>query len=517
MLINITGAKCVGIEAMPVTVEVDIARGIGIHLVGLADIAVKESLLRTITALQSLNFNIPGKKIVINLAPADMRKNGSGYDLPIALGIIAASGQRSTPGLGKYLIMGELGLDGSVREVPGALPFAELSIRLGFEGCILPFNSALEAVEYKNAKIYGVRNLVDVLRIIEEQEDASDLLIWNNKAYLDSISAPKLSPEYMDFADIIGQEGAKRGAEIAVAGGHNLIMVGPPGSGKSSLAKAIAGILPPMTTDEALVTSKLYSISGRGSQALGLIRARPFRAPHYSASLAAIVGGGNGDNILPGEVSLAHNGVLFLDELAQMPKSVIEALRGPIEDRHVTISRLRSKIEYPSSFMLVAATNPCPCGYYGEGDRCTCSVGQRVGYLSKLSGPIMDRIDIHLWLHPVETRKLVNRIKGESSASVAKRVLEARKIQTERFRSENIFTNAEMSSRQIEKYCPLSDECKELLEKLIRRLGLSARAFSRIIKVARTIADLDSSKGIEPRHITEAAGYRFLDKRDIGQ
>ena len=519
MLINIIGAKCVGIEAMPVTVEVDITKGVGIHLVGLADVAVKESLLRTITALQSLNFHIPGKKIVINLAPADMRKNGGGYDLPIALGIIAASDQRQMPGIGKYLIMGELGLDGSVRDVPGALPFAELAIKLGMEGCILPITSALEAVEYRGAKIYGVRDLLDVIRIVEEQDDCSDLLIWNNPKYIEQIqNEPDVNKgDFMDFSEIIGQEGAKRGAEIAVAGGHNLIMVGPPGAGKSSLAKALAGILPPMTMEESLTTSKLYSISGKGSRAMGLIRKRPFRAPHYSASMAAIVGGGNGENILPGEVSLAHNGVLFLDELAQMPKSVIEALRGPIEDRCVTISRLRSKIEYPASFMLVAATNPCPCGYYGEGDRCTCSVGQRVSYLSKLSGPIMDRIDIHLWLHPVETKKLVNRVKGESSAAIAQRVLEARRIQRERFKDENIFTNSEMSSRMLEKYCPLDNECKDLLERLIHRLGLSARAFSRIIKVARTIADLDGEANIRPSHISEAAGYRFLDKRDIGQ
>lgn len=523
MLININAAKCVGIDAMPVTVEVDITKGIGIHLVGLADVAVKESLLRTVTALQALDFHIPGKKIVINLAPADMHKNGSGYDLPIALGIIAASGQKELPGLGRYLIMGELGLDGSVRPVQGALPYAELAIKQGLEGCILPRRSAMETVEYRqHTRIYGVGDIPEVLRILEESGPAEDLLVWNSTEYRERLCTMRQSggaygDNRMDFAEIIGQEGAKRGAEIAVAGGHNLIMVGPPGSGKSSLAKAMAGILPPMTLEESLETSKIYSISGACGPVAGLMRLRPFRAPHYSASLPAIIGGGGGDSILPGEVSLAHNGVLFLDEFTQMPKSVIEALRGPIEDRCVTISRLRSKISYPASFMLVAACNPCPCGFYGEGDRCTCTVGQRVGYLSKLSGPILDRIDIHLWMHPVETGKLVNRVRGESSATVAARVLQAREIQKERFRGTGISTNSGMDSRMLEKFCPLDDRCKELMEKLIRRQGLSARAFSRIIKVARTIADLVGCAAIRPESLAEAAGYRFLDRQDIGQ
>ena len=517
MLINIIGAKTIGIDAVPVTVEVDITMGIGIHLVGLADVAVKESLLRTITALQSLGFHIPGKKIVINLAPADLHKSGSGYDLPIALGIIAASGQCTMPRLGKYLIMGELGLDGSVREVPGALPYAELAVNRGFTGCILPERSAMEAIEYRQTLIYGVRSIPDVLRILEEKEPADDLLIWNTAAYRDymaEIRSGAFESGYMDFSEIIGQEGAKRGAEIAVAGGHNMIMIGPPGSGKSSLAKALAGILPPLTMEESLVTSKIYSIAGKG-RAPGLVRQRPFRAPHYSASLAAILGGGNGDNILPGEVSLAHNGILFLDEMVQAPKSVIEALRGPIEDRTVSISRLRSKIVYPASFMLVAASNPCPCGYYGEGDKCTCTAGQRLAYLSRLSGPIMDRIDIQLYLKSVETRKLVNRVKGESSAAVAARVAKARERQKERFRDVGIHANAEMDSRAIERFCHLDDECKDLLEKLIERMGLSARSFSRIIKVARTIADLEGAADIAPAHLSEAASYRFLDRRIV--
>ena len=516
MLINIIGAKCIGIDAVPVVVEVKIDRGIGIHLVGLADAAVKESLLRTVTALQSMDFHIPGKKIIINLAPADLHKNGSGYDLPIALGIIAASAQRDLPRLGRYLIMGELGLDGSVRPVPGALPYAEMAVGMGLSGCILPAQSAMEAVELRQAEIYGVDNLSQVLSILEG-EDREDLLIWNREIYTDREISSETPAGYMDFSEIIGQEAAKRAAEVAVSGGHNLILIGPPGGGKSSIAKAITGILPPMSLQESLVTSKIYSVSGLVSHSAGLIRRRPFRAPHYSASLAAFIGGGNGGNIVPGEISLAHNGVLFADEFAQMPKSVVEALRGPMEDRKVVVSRLRGKVEYPASFMLVAATNPCPCGYYGDGDRCTCTVGQRVGYLSRLSGPLLDRIDLHVWVNPVDTRRLIDRPKAESSAAVAARVAAARQVQSERFRAEGINTNAEMSNAQMEKYCPLSDDCKTLLENIIERLGLSARAYSRIVRISRTLADLAGQRDILPVHISEAAGYRFLDRRNFGE
>ncbi len=568
MLINIHCAKCIGIDAVPVTVEVDITTGIGIHLVGLADAAVKESLLRTITALQSMGFRIPGKKIIINLAPADMHKKGSGYDVPIALGIIAASRQRDMPLLEQFIIMGELGLDGSIREIPGALPIVELAEKSGLNGCILPFESALEAGEFQGVPVYGVRCLEEVLCILSgaggceamlagnlrdgvgrwsvegnagypaeglsesgSSEDLAGRLIVGDVATGPNMATGAAESEkavrssrpkgnlseyfgFMDFSEIIGQEAAKRGVEIAAAGGHNVILIGSPGSGKSSIAKALAGILPPMTLEESLQTSKIYSVAGKGAATGGLMKTRPFRAPHYSASVAALLGGGS-DTIMPGEISLAHNGILFIDEFCEAPKKILEVLRAPMEDRKVTISRLKSKVDYPADFMLVAATNPCPCGYYGESDRCSCPPSKRIAYLSKLSGPIMDRIDIQLWMTPIDPRKLVDRRPAESSREIALRVLKAREIQRKRFAGDGIFCNAAMNNRLTEKYCPLSGPCKALLEKIIERMGLSARACSRIIKLARTIADLAGCPDILPEHISEAAGYRFLDKRNI--
>lgn len=512
MLTHVYGAKCIGIDAIGVTVEVDISLGIGVHLCGLADAAVKESLLRTVTALQSLGYRIPGKKIVINLAPADTHKNGSGYDLPIAIGIIAASEQASLPLLGKYLLMGELGLDGSVRAVPGGLPTAELARKAGFEGCILPRDSAMEAAQLEGVRVYGVDNMSEVIGILSGTPESEEYCV---SGLIPRDTAPP-RPE-IDFSDIIGQETAKRGVEIAAAGGHCLILVGAPGSGKSSLAKAMAGILPPLNMEEALVTSKIYSVAGRGNLRCGFMRSRPFRAPHYSASLPAIIGGGGGDGVFPGEVSLAHSGVLFLDEIAHMPKNVVEALRGPLEDRKVTISRLKMKVEYPASFTLVAASNPCPCGYFGEGDRCTCTPSQRIAYLSRLSGPIMDRIDLQVLVKSISPAKIAERAAhpGESSAAVAARVLKARDAQRLRFFSEEINCNAEMNNRMIEKYCYLSPECQETMQQLLQKMNFSMRAYFRIIKVARTIADLAGVQDIAVPHLIEAASYRFLDRQNI--
>ena len=514
MLINIHCAKCIGIDAIPVIVEVDVATGIGIHLVGLADAAVKESLLRIVTSLQSLGFRIPGRKIVINLAPADMHKKGSGYDLPIALGIIAASGQRDLPLLDKFLIMGELGLNGTIREIPGALPTVELAAKQELMGCILPRQSALEASEYNIIDIYGVETLEEVLEILSGETVRSDLMAGRLRPSDRDCQERAGISGAMDFSEIIGQEAAKRGLEIAAAGGHNAILIGSPGSGKSSLAKAVSGILPPMNFEESLQTSKIYSVAGKGNPLGGLIRQRPFRSPHYSASVAALLGGGS-DNILPGEISLAHNGILFIDEFCEAPKKVLEVLRAPMEDRKVTISRLKAKVEYPTDFMLIAATNPCPCGYFGDGDRCTCTPSRRIAYISKLSGPIMDRIDIQLWMRPIDPKKLVERRPAESSAVIAERVKKAREIQKKRFEGEGIFCNASMSNRLLDIYCPLDAGCRRLMERIIERMGLSARACSRIIKLARTIADLEGAGEIKAEHLTEAAGYRFLDKRNI--
>ena len=510
MLSYIHCAKCVGIQAVPVTVEIDITLGIGIHLVGLADAAVKESLLRTVTALQSRGFRIPGKKIVINLAPADVHKSGSGYDLPIAVGIIAASGQRELPELENYLIMGELGLDGSVRYTSGCLPVAELSAECGLKGCILPRESAVECAGFPFPGVYGAATLDDVLRILSGEEDVSDLKVRMSTA---AQVTPATGDRIPDFSEIVGQDSAKRGVEVASAGSHNLLFLGPPGSGKSTLARAIAGILPPMTPEEALITSKIYSVSGLGGR--NVLYKRPFRAPHISASRAAILGGGSGENVMPGEVSLATGGILFADEFCEAPKSTLEALRAPMEDRKVTISRLKSKIEYPASFMLVAASNPCPCGYWGEDGRCTCTPAARAAYIGKLSGPILDRIDIQLVIKQVQTSDLLGSHRGEPSAAIAERVKRARDIQTRRFAGSGIFNNAEMTARQLERFCPLSPECKSLLGKLIDSLGLSARAYTRIIRIARTIADLAAVESILPAHIAEAASYRFLDRRNI--
>lgn len=523
MITNVYSAKCVGIEAEAVTVEVEITTGIGIHLVGLADVAVKESLLRTVTALQFLGFKIPGRKIVINLAPADVRKNGSGYDLPIAIGILAASGQCPASQLDKYIMMGELGLDGSVRAVRGSLPIAEYAANSGYSSCILPASSAGDASRYFAETVVPVSSLKQVVDLLSGRTDAESLRASSAESYDSSRDArvsssggvkgvtPPSVGSYPDFAEIIGQTAAKRAAEIAAAGAHNLILIGPPGSGKSSIAKAMAGILPAMNKEESLLTSKIYSVAG-----IPLLEQpaqyvpRPFRAPHYSISMPALLGGGS-DAIVPGEISLAHGGVLFLDEFCEIPQRIIESLRAPIEDGRVTVSRLKNKVTFPCSFILAAATNPCPCGYYGDADKCTCTPSQRLKYMSKLSGPIADRIDMQVFLRPVEASSLISKPKTEPSSAVAARVAEAREIQRQRFLHSGISTNSSMTAELIGRYCALDKESSAFLQKAMERFGLSARSYSRILRMARTIADLEKSEKILLKHLSEAVAYRFMD------
>lgn len=510
MFITTNCIKLVGAKAQNIKLECSIEKGIGIHLIGLADAAVKESLLRTVTALQANGYHIPGKKIVINLTPMDLLKNDSGYDLAIALAIIAATEQIDMPNLEDWLILGELGLDGTLRTVPGALQAAMCAIKNGYK-CIVPAQEVEELRPFvRQEAVYGIATLADAIKLISGENEFPTIAETPMKEPANRGPYPKSA-----WDSIIGQEAAKRGLEIAAAGGHNVILMGAPGSGKSALAKALTDILPQMTADEALENSLVYSAAARGYQDYYGSR-RPFRAPHYSTSMSAMFGGGSADVIMPGEVSLANNGVLYLDEAPQFPKSLMDVLRGPVEDNKIIISRLKSRIEYPTKFQLVLASNPCPCGYYGEGDRCTCTPNQRLTYLSKLNGPIMDNVAIQVYVHPVPEPKDGKPFpKHESADTVRERVAKARQIQAERFKDESYKLNDEMPSKDIERFVVLSQECKVLIERIINALGLSARSYTRIIKIARTIADLDEVKDILPRHIAEAASFRFMDRRNF--
>ncbi len=513
MLYKCFCATCIGVDAVIVTVEVDLSKGVGIHLVGLPDSAVRESLLRVITALNSYGFHIPGWRLVVNLAPADIRKEGSAYDLAIALGILAVSEQVRVEDGEKFVVMGELALDGRLRMVPGALPVALQAREQGFHACIFPADAAQEAAEVEGLTVYGVSTLADAIEVITRRDACEHLIVWPKGA------DTSFHPAGNDFRQVRGQHTAKRGLEIAAAGGHNIILVGAPGSGKSLMASCLPSILPPMTRDEAIETGKIYSVAGLGAGIRGLMRERPFRAPHHSASLVSLIGGGQ--NAAPGEISLATNGILYCDEIAQFPRSLLDALRQPMEDGKVTISRAKYKVVYPAHFMLAASMNPCPCGYYGDpGGQCTCSRGTVDGYLSRLSGPMMDRIDLQIWVRSLSAAELLGLADPastlppeEPSSVIAARVQAARAVQERRFAGEGIFTNAAMNARQIERYCALTAECRKTLEKILERMGLSARAYTRILKVARTIADLASSPHIEPPHLLEAAGFRFLDRK----